>query len=614
MAATSTPPVAAPPRPPAADVASRDAAHARRVMAGVSLVGVSLPDCAARRRRLRRSARDLGLPLQICDGVRIDAANYQLDDKGCIVWQTPALEVPLAVGADTLRVALPAAYSGTTTPSVLGCLCAHLRALVLLCRGIHPLGVVVEDDCLLDPAAVWPTTLEQFAAGAPPDWEGITLTTGIAAMHNAEERQMARGEYDARPYYGAFNMMFNVPRVRAALGRLGLAEGRLAIPTPDALPYNRLGKLTRLASDHILHGLLRFRFNSVRPFVLLDNEGEAFASQIGDFENGNVKGGVHGSKNAIRAARHAKLAADLRAAYEEMRAAHDHAAAGAAVADCAPAPEDAHFVAIITMRDARDYVERSVGSVCQQLYGDWHAIVVDDASSDGSLALAQGAARRFGCSDRFTFLQNDERMYPAFSRLRAYRHASVRPEHVLVLLDGDDWLKDGRVFARLARAYRETDCLVTHGCFEYWDGEDTPARHSPFHGRLPPETLRDGAHRRHPHRMSHLRTMRAATLRGVRLEDVLGPDGTLLRRCTDVNEMALAVDVAGDRVEYIPETLLTYNRQNSRQYSTSYFNVSKAANEKLVAFVQGRQRADAPEAETASPVLSVPEAQCPPLL
>ncbi|HTY49652.1 MAG TPA: glycosyltransferase, partial [Steroidobacteraceae bacterium] len=76
----------------------------------------------------------------------------------------------------------------------------------------------------------------------------------------------------------------------------------------------------------------------------------------------------------------------------------------------APAPPEAvravRVVAVVPARNEADVIGDSVASLLlQRLHGSLRVIVVDDASTDGTAAAAQSAARALGAQDRLTLIR-----------------------------------------------------------------------------------------------------------------------------------------------------------------------------------------------------------------
>jgi glycosyltransferase involved in cell wall biosynthesis len=105
---------------------------------------------------------------------------------------------------------------------------------------------------------------------------------------------------------------------------------------------------------------------------------------------------------------------------------------------------------LVPTHNRADLLPDALESVVQQTYGDWEAIVVDDASTDGSHAIACAFAERY--PDRIRAMRRDRRGGVGAARTTAV-NASCGGE-LLCLLDHDDLLRE-RYLTRMVEAYDE---------------------------------------------------------------------------------------------------------------------------------------------------------------
>ena len=96
------------------------------------------------------------------------------------------------------------------------------------------------------------------------------------------------------------------------------------------------------------------------------------------------------------------------------------------------------LVSIITpVYNAEVYIEETIRCVIAQKYQEWELILVDDGSSDTSIAVIQTMQQK---DTRIKLLQNNENMGPARTRNLGIEHAKGR---YLAFLDSDDiWHPD----------------------------------------------------------------------------------------------------------------------------------------------------------------------------
>jgi glycosyltransferase involved in cell wall biosynthesis len=103
---------------------------------------------------------------------------------------------------------------------------------------------------------------------------------------------------------------------------------------------------------------------------------------------------------------------------------------------------------IIPAYDRADLLPEALDSVLAQTSGDWEAVVIDNASTDGTLEVARAYERRD--PDRITVLTLEHNVGPGGARNLGI--AAARGGELICLLDSDDRLRE-EYLARLVGAY-----------------------------------------------------------------------------------------------------------------------------------------------------------------
>lgn len=121
---------------------------------------------------------------------------------------------------------------------------------------------------------------------------------------------------------------------------------------------------------------------------------------------------------------------------------------------------------IIPAYNMARYLPQAVDSALAQTGCTLEVIIVDDASTDDTLAVARSYT-----DPRVRVLTNDENRGPSFSRNRALEAACGT---WIALLDADDWFAPGRLAWMLEVARREHADMVADDVYLIRDGEGMP--------------------------------------------------------------------------------------------------------------------------------------------
>lgn len=175
-----------------------------------------------------------------------------------------------------------------------------------------------------------------------------------------------------------------------------------------------------------------------------------------------------------------------------------------------------------------------------QSYTHWHAVVVDDCSTDGTAAFVEKCAEEFGVRDKFTVIRNDKRMWEVANVLQAM--SWMDDDEVVCRLDLDDYLCDLNALEILARAYTEIPDLDAAWTNHRWfDDRGVTSQNisAPMPAAADPY--------KHPWVSSHLKTWRKSVSKRVFDANYRGPDDEYIKR-------------AGDQAIYLPVLKLARRR------------------------------------------------------
>lgn len=125
------------------------------------------------------------------------------------------------------------------------------------------------------------------------------------------------------------------------------------------------------------------------------------------------------------------------------------------------------LVSVVTpVYNCEPYLRQTVQTVLEQTFGQWEMIIVDDCSTDGTLALAHQLAAR---EQRICVLHNETNLGVSMTRNRGILQARGK---YIALLDGDDlWAPD-----KLERQVRlmEQGWDLVYCSYDFYDEKGEP--------------------------------------------------------------------------------------------------------------------------------------------
>ncbi|MBR0848845.1 glycosyltransferase family 2 protein [Bradyrhizobium diazoefficiens] len=213
-----------------------------------------------------------------------------------------------------------------------------------------------------------------------------------------------------------------------------------------------------------------------------------------------------------------------------------------------------HLKIIVNCGPCEDYIGLCLGSLQAQTYRSWEAFVTIDACDDDTPNRCWSARSGDG---RIDIKVNADRRYAMSNLVHAIGRSGARPDDVIVILDGDDWLANDRALERIVAEYREPACWMTYGS---WVTND-PSRIGFSAGRWPA----------YPEGTTNFRevTWLGTAVRSWKkwLWDLVDDrhfrdeDGNYILVTEDQATMLPMLEMSGtDRARHIPDVLMIYNR------------------------------------------------------
>src|SRR5271170_4559268 len=102
-----------------------------------------------------------------------------------------------------------------------------------------------------------------------------------------------------------------------------------------------------------------------------------------------------------------------------------------------------HLVIIIPSRNNSQWCERNLNALITQNYDNWHAIYINDASTDDTKDKVEQFIRMHRLEDKIMLINNEERLGAMANIYKAVYMCNN--QDVAILYDGDDWFSGPNV-------------------------------------------------------------------------------------------------------------------------------------------------------------------------
>lgn len=213
------------------------------------------------------------------------------------------------------------------------------------------------------------------------------------------------------------------------------------------------------------------------------------------------------------------------------------------------------FQIVVPMYNVSDWIEKTVGSIMEQKYKNFSAIIIDDISTDNSYEIVKEMTKD---DDRFIVVKNEEKKFALRNIYEGIQMLHPDPEDIVVTLDGDDWLATPSVLQKLAQFYMRNECWLTYGSYmEYPSG----ARGA-FAKQIPEKVIEEALYRQYQWCSSHLRTFKVHLWNRIKEEDLKDKEGNFYRMAWDLAFMLPMLEMSAERAMHIPDILYVYNVGN----------------------------------------------------
>lgn len=203
---------------------------------------------------------------------------------------------------------------------------------------------------------------------------------------------------------------------------------------------------------------------------------------------------------------------------------------------------------IIPARNAKFFLPLTLLSLSQQTFTDWCAVIINDASTDQTSQVALRTINQLGLRQKVYLVNQPRRRYVLANTVWALTNLIIRPQTIVCVLDGDDWLIRSDALAMIAKKHKRYDVVWT----KHLRSDGTPG----ISRRLPKEAKP----RQHRWVSSHFRTFKRYLFTPIKLADLKDNHGRYYRAAADLALMFPVLELAGPkRWHFLPIATYTYN-------------------------------------------------------
>jgi glycosyltransferase involved in cell wall biosynthesis len=166
---------------------------------------------------------------------------------------------------------------------------------------------------------------------------------------------------------------------------------------------------------------------------------------------------------------------------------------------------DNRFIIVIGSYNNEKWVSQNIESVLKQTHKNWRMVYYDACSEDNTYEIAK---RYMEQDSRINLITTGQRNLKTWLFDKLTEFENIKPNDIICVLDGDDFLASDDVLNYLNEVYNQTHCWMTYGGMICWEGGDKTREAYPQNSEPPPEVFTQKLYRRDLWRYSHMRTCR----------------------------------------------------------------------------------------------------------
>ena len=172
------------------------------------------------------------------------------------------------------------------------------------------------------------------------------------------------------------------------------------------------------------------------------------------------------------------------------------------------------FVVVTPLYNVEEWIKRCINSVAKQDYNNFSHHLIDDISTDNTNSIIKKYSEAYEVTNLIT---NTEKKYALKNIYDTLESLDLSDDDIVVILDGDDWLANNKVFHKLNEIYNKEDCWMTYGSYV----EYPSMMKGKFAKKIPSQIIENSSYRSSEWMSSHLRTFRYGLWKKINKNDLI---------------------------------------------------------------------------------------------
>ena len=219
--------------------------------------------------------------------------------------------------------------------------------------------------------------------------------------------------------------------------------------------------------------------------------------------------------------------------------------------------ENEHFIyVVVPCYNFDKFIYKCLESVSMQKYKKYKCIIVNDGSTDNSKKIIDKFTKKY---KNFSCLNYKENNGPAFSKYKGFMEVKKisKPNDVIMVLDGDDYLIGDNVFSLINNTYNNSKCWFTYGSYVGKFSEQVKDI----------SNLKIKNYRKDKWYYGHPRSFKTFLLDFFNEKDFKYKDNTWLKKGTDTAFVYKCLELSGiEKIKFIKDKIYYYREHGNNTY------------------------------------------------